>query len=209
MNNHIYSKGLVVVLIIALFVMTSVGIKLAYKKEDIINSNMNENENLGLNDVELLNDSENVHEEKGIIIDIDGAVRKPGVYECFDGDRVNDIILKAGGLLENAYTKNINKARKLEDGEKIYILEVGEEISDVALFDNSIYNTGELQTSKININNASKEMLMTLEGIGEVYADRIIEYREKTKFKSIEEIKKIKGIGDKTFENIKDKITIK
>ena len=202
MNNRIYEKGLVVVLIIALFVMTSLVIKLTNRKEDIIYSSLSE--------VELEEKHVEIQEERQIIIiDIDGAVNKPGVYQCIEGDRVNDIIIMAGGLLENAYTKNINKARKLEDGEKIYILEEKEEAFNVALVDESIYNTGESDiTNKININNASKDMLMTLDGIGEVYAERIIDYREKTKFKNIEEIKNIKGIGDKTFENIKDKITI-
>lgn len=202
MNNHIYEKGLVVVLIIALFVMASVGIKLTYREEDIIYNSLNEEE---LEEKHL----EFQEERQIIIIDIDGAVNKPGVYQCLEGDRVNDVIIMAGGLLENAYTKNINKARKLEDGEKIYILEDGEEVFNVALFEESIYNTGESNiTNKININNASKDMLMKLDGIGEVYAERIIDYREKNKFKNIEEIKNIKGIGDKTFENIKDKITI-
>lgn len=64
-------------------------------------------------------------------------------------------------------------------------------------------------SQKININTASKELLMTLKGIGEVYAQRIIDYREShSGFDSIEEIKNISGIGEKRFAAIKDRITV-
>lgn len=217
MNNSIYKKGLAVVLIVALIIMTFLGVKLASKDNDIISSNFYENESNGsnksdINDVELTDDNSVVNDDKQIIVvDIDGAVRNPGVYEFSEGERINDAINKAGGLLDYAYTKNLNKARKLIDGEKIYILKEGEETFKVEMIDDSIYNnTGESQNgNKININTASKELLMSLDGIGEVYAKRIIDYRDKMKFKTTEEIKNIEGIGAKTFDKIKDFITVK
>ncbi|WP_313164220.1 ComEA family DNA-binding protein [Sedimentibacter sp.] len=185
MNNRIYTKGLAVVLIIALSIMAYLGIKLSSKEKNVVF-----NENIGEN---------NAEEEKSecIFVDIDGAVKNPGVYELKDGCRVNDAIVMAGGLTDKAYTKNLNKARLLVDGEKIYVLN-NDEINEV----NS-------ENSKlININTASKEMLKTIPGIGDAYAQRIIDYRNKKSFDSIEEIKKVDGIGEKTFEKMKEIITI-
>ena len=197
MNNSIYKKGLAVVLIIALFIMTAVGIKLSSKEDEICYS-INNNDNIYENKENV----EDTHSStKCIFVDIDGAVKNPGVYEFNEGDRVNDAIISAGGLKDTALTKNLNKARKLVDGEKIYILEEGENIGDLPLY--NAENEG-----KININTASKENLMSLSGIGEVYSERIIEYRNKKQFTAIEEIKNIEGIGDKTFEKIKDFITV-
>jgi len=121
MNNRIYTKGLAVVLIIALSIMAYLGIKLSSKEKNVVF-----NENIGEN---------NAEEEKSecIFVDIDGAVKNPGVYELKDGCRVNDAIVMAGGLTDKAYTKNLNKARLLVDGEKIYVLN-NDEIND------NIYN---------------------------------------------------------------------
>ncbi|WP_019230238.1 helix-hairpin-helix domain-containing protein [Sedimentibacter sp. B4] len=194
MNNSIYKKGLAVVLIIALIVMATLGIKLSVKENKIMYTSSPDMTN---NDTNL----DNAEEELSCIyVDIDGAVNNPGVYEFTEGDRVIDAIDKAGGLKDTAYTKNINKARKLVDGEKIYIFDEGE----YTLQD--LYNDG--NEGKININTATKDNLMSLPGIGEVYAQRIIDYRNGKLFSSIEEIKEVQGIGDKIFEKIKDSITI-
>jgi len=215
MNNSIYKKGLAVVLIIAIIIMTVIGIKLTSKEDDISFSNIDKEELNVINDDDLIKKEESVvvddkNDKKKIIVDVDGAVKNPGVYEFFEGDRIDDAIVKAGGLLENAYTKNINKARVLVDGEKIYVSKEGEKNLDIEIMDGSIYNTGEAveNNDKININTASKEALMSLDGIGEVYSQRIIDYRNIVKFSSIEELKLVKGIGEKTFEKIKDIITV-
>jgi len=216
MNNSIYKKGLAVVLIIAIIIMTVIGIKLKSKEEAISFSNIDEEKlNFLIDDDELLKNEEGVlatgkNDKQKIIVDVDGAIKNPGVYEFDKGDRIDDAIIKAGGLLENANTKNINRARVLLDGEKIYILKEGEKNFDIEIIDGSIYNTGEVVESndKININTASKEVLMSLDGIGEVYAQRIIDYRNTAKFSTIEELKLVKGIGEKTFEKIKDIITV-
>lgn len=193
MNNSIYKKGLAVVLIFTLIIMASIGIKLSGKSKDIKISG----ENIKFEEEEVQSEEEKNQSVVNIIVDIDGAVSKPGVYEFSLGARVIDAINKAGGLTQRADTKNLNKARKLIDGEKIYIPEEGEEV----------YLDNENIQEKININTATKEQLMSLDGIGEVYSLRIIEYREKKRFTNIEEIKNVKGIGEKTFEKIKDKIT--
>jgi len=215
MNNSIYKKGLAVVLAITIIILTAIGVKLSNKDKEI-NSALSDYTKEGneINEVTVNNDEvimKVADNKKGlVIVDVDGAVKNPGLYEFAEGDRVNDAIKKAGGLLESAYTKNINKARLLVDGEKIYIQDESDINSNVVIMEDSIYNTGEViqNGDKVNINTASKEILMTLDGIGEVYSQKIIEYRDKNKFSTIEDIKNVKGVGEKTFENIKDKITV-
>lgn len=212
MNNSIYKKGLAVVLTITIIILTAIGVKLSTKEKEI--DNIIYNDTKAAEEEEMFDDEVVSNDKKNktdiIVVDIDGAVKNPGVYELVEGDRVDVAIKKAGGLSDTAYTKNINKARLLVDGEKIYIQEESEINSDVVITDDSVYNiegVGAIN-NKININTASKELLMSLDGIGEVYSQRIIEYRDKVKFITIEDVKKVKGIGEKTFENIKDKITV-
>ncbi len=78
----------------------------------------------------------------------------------------------------------------------------------IGLFICLCLSTAVAQAEKVNINTASKEVLMTLKGVGEALADRIIEYREKTPFKAPEDIMNVKGVGQKVFENNKDRITV-
>lgn len=204
MNNSIYKKGLAVVLIIAIIIMAALGIKLSGKEKEIIFTNYSS--------IEPSEGEQQQEEDIGkaqvaasyIYVDIDGAVITPGVYSLIEGSRVNDAINMAGGLKEGAFTQNLNKARKLVDGEKIYIYLEGE-IEIIESDDTGdLINNGGL----ININIASIDSLMSLPGVGQVYAKRIIEYRNNKKFSSIEEIKNIEGIGDKTFEKLKELITI-
>ena len=186
MNNRVYKKGLALVLIIAIIIMAVMGIKLAGREKEIVFTDLTE-----------VDTDEKAYVKDYIYVDIDGAVKNPGVYLLAEGSRVIDAINMAGGLEEGAFTRNINKAGKLTDGEKIYIPAEGES------------NAESFQSNNlININTASAELLMTLPGIGEVYAERIIEYRTNKKFSSIEEIKNIQGIGDKTFEKLKELISI-
>ena len=143
-------------------------------------------------------------------VDVKGEVNNPGVIELESGSIVDDAIKKAGGVTENADLKNTNLSKKIEDEMVIYIYskdEVKESNQTINYNEktNSVINSN---SSLININTASVEELKTLNGIGESKAQRIIEYRNNTPFKSIEDIKNVDGIGDKAFEKIKDKITI-
>lgn len=151
--------------------------------------------------------SENNKQISEIYVHIDGEVKNPGVYKMKIGDRVNDAIQAAGGLTENADKGRINLATKLRDEMKIHISKIGETNSDLSnesKDDNSDGNNSKL----ININTASKEELCKLTGIGENKAKLIIKYREKKKFTKIEDITKVSGIGKKTFEKIKNDITV-
>ena len=153
-------------------------------------------------------------EEVFIIVDIQGAVNSPGVFSLPEGSRVNDAVLSAGGLTSNAYTRDVNLAAKLTDGDKVYIPEENEEIQAPAQMAGIVTNSlpgssGSSGGGLVNINTATSEQLQTLSGVGPVTAQKIIEYREKNGgFKRIEDLMKVSGIGTKTFENLKDLITI-
>ena len=155
------------------------------------------------------NSSENKDQNSEIYVHIDGEVKNPGVYKMKIGDRVNDAIQAAGGLTEDAEKSKINLATKLKDEMKIHIYKIGETNKDSSNESSDDNNKSDGNNSKlININTASKEELCKLTGIGENKAKLIIEYREKNKFTKIEDITKVSGIGKKTFEKIKNDITV-
>lgn len=139
-----------------------------------------------------------------IVVHISGQVHNPGIVKLEPGARVIDAVNAAGGLKKDADLDKINLARKLQDEEKIYIPKIGEDISEsISYFQNPAGGS-----NKININTCTKEELMSLPGIGDVLADRIIQYREKTPFKKIEDLMNVSGIGEKKFESIKDMIIV-
>lgn len=148
---------------------------------------------------------EDIKEEpEEIMVHISGQVYKPGLVKLEPGARVMDAVNAAGGLKKNADLDKINLAKKLVDEEKIYIPEIGENIEGDLLD----YSTSADVGNKININTCTKEELLSLPGIGEVLAERIIEYREKTPFKKLEDLMNVSGIGEKKFESIKDMIVV-
>ena len=140
-----------------------------------------------------------------IFVDIGGAVEEPGVYEVAKDTRLFEVIEMAGGLSEYADPDHVNRASFVEDGQKIIIPVKGSEYTDdgtAAAF------SPEADSGLININTASADELKTLSGIGDVTAEKIIEYRSSTAFKSKEDIMSVDGIGSKTYEKIKDDITV-
>ena len=156
-------------------------------------------------------------ENKTIMVDISGEIITPGVVKLPEGSRIIDAITAAGGKTEDANLSKVNLAYILDDGVQLYIPRYNEKLEKeivqtepgVGIIQEGI-NTTSKKDSKVNINTANKEKLATLPGIGEGTAEKIIEYRSKTgKFKAIDEIKKIPGIGESKFKSLKDKITIK
>ena len=226
MGKDIYKKGLILLGIIVVATITFFGYNLQTKDADNLQPYDESELNNSEDELKLGNYEEKKQEEEiqvsSIFIDISGAVKNPGIYELNEGARLNDAIEASGGFTEDSnldyVAKNINKARILNDEEKIYIPFKNDDLSIVEnnVIDNSknTYSTNtnkasEVLSDKININTATKEQLTTLNGIGEAFAQRIIDYRNEKKFEKIEDIKNVKGIGDKTFEKIKDKITVK
>ena len=200
-----------------------------------------------------------------IYCDIKGNVKNPGVYKMEQGEVINDLVERAGGLKKNSYVKNINLSKKVTDEMVVYILSNDEfeyltyvcpkcecEIKDcnkgttinkvqttviteksttnitsknvssktskitkpiittTKRNEDSTTNNIETTTKKIliNINTASIDELMKLNGIGEKTALKIVVYRQENKFETIEDIKKVSGIGDSLFAKIKDYITV-
>ena len=144
--------------------------------------------------------------EKVIHVDIEGAVRKPGVYKLNSQSRLQDIIAKAGGITGNAdkyyFARNFNLASVLKDEQKIYIPAVEESRSTG---DNMSGDSPEnLNASLININTATRAELDSLAGVGGVTADKIISSRP---YNSVEELMTKKILKTSVYESIKDKLT--
>lgn len=136
---------------------------------------------------------------KKIVVDMSGEVAKPGVYSFDTGARVVEAITAAGGFSKNAdmewVDKNLNKAAKLSDGEKIYVPRAGEPESVRVEVDNK----------KINLNNASQATLESLPGVGPVTATKIVAGRP---YQDSNELVTKKIVGQKVFDQIKDLVSI-
>ncbi len=138
-------------------------------------------------------------------VDVGGEVNNPGVYPISDGDRVFSLIEKAGGLTLSADISAVNQASRVEDGQKLYIPAKDEFTNESTTEDNETTNNSRL----ININFANQNNLEEIPGVGPSTAKSIIQYREENgHFKKIEDIMNVSGIGEKTFENMKDYITV-
>ena len=134
----------------------------------------------------------------------------PGVYEVVKDDRVIDVVDLAGGLTKDADLDRINLAKKVEDEEKIYIPKIGESNEPILIQPSSSgENKNTLNSTTININKATLDELDSLPGVGKVIAQRIIDYRSSSPFKTIDDLKNVSGIGDKIFNGLKDNISIK
>ncbi|PLS15166.1 competence protein ComEA [Bacillus sp. M6-12] len=148
-----------------------------------------------------------------IKVDVKGAVHSPGVYTAAAGDRVIDLIADAGNFTAKADKDKVNLAQSVVDQMVIYVPETGEQIPQVTAIPEGSAETvkGAGPASgkeKVNLNTAELADLETLPGIGPAKAAVIIEYRNQTGFKTIEDLKNISGIGDKTFEKLKDFIIV-
>ena len=160
-------------------------------------------------------------ENKKIIVHVSGAVKNEGIVELEEGARVANAIEKVGGVRDDAYTKDINYALKLEDGMKIYVptieetkqekeeVNINSESSNYIISSNNTKTNENSNGQKVNINNADESELDELPGVGPSTAQKIIQYRkENGKFKSIDELKNVSGIGETKFQKIKDLICV-
>lgn len=164
-------------------------------------------------------ETEPIEEEASLLVDVKGAVKKPGVYEVTNDTIVNDCIKLAGGLKSDADTNTINLSKKVVNEMVIYIPEKEEvkespPLNDAVIDNTPIIGTGTEENNpssdkKININTATLSELQELDGIGESKAQSIIDYRNEVGlFKDINELMNVSGIGETVFAKIKDNITI-
>ena len=161
--------------------------------------------------------------EEFIFVDVKGAVRMPGVYEINSETRLTDVITLAGGFLPTADQSVVNLSQKLTDQMMITIPELGvklkqesidvqeavEDFPVITIPNETINAETQTEIGKVNLNTTDSVGLQTLSGIGEKKAERILQYRqEHGSFKSIEELKEVSGIGDKTFEALAEFISV-
>ncbi len=138
-----------------------------------------------------------------------GAVSSPGVYYLDSDDIKQDAVMAAGGMTEKAAYDYVNLAEGNTDGERIYIPYQDDIEAGIYSPEDNNYGYDNNSSDKVNINSASRDELMTLTGIGGGKADAIITYREDNgKFSQIEDVMKVPGIKDATFNSIKDHIVV-
>ena len=149
-----------------------------------------------------------------IFVHVAGEVKNPGMVELDSNERVAKAIELAGGATENAQLDSINLAKKCGDGEQITVpSKVASESATVASSDSSSSSASGTSSSsnngKVNINTADATGLQQISGIGPSKAQKIIAYREQNgKFKSVEDLTNVSGIGEKTLASIKDQICV-
>lgn len=136
-----------------------------------------------------------------------GCVQSPGVYETCEGARIYTLIEMAGGFTDEAAGWLVSMAETVCDGQTLYVPSKEQAESGAVL----VPGNQQTQTSsKVNINSATKEQLMTLAGIGESRAEDIISYRSKNGgFKTIEDIMNVSGIKEAAYEKIKEDICVR
>lgn len=162
-----------------------------------------------LSTVQPANHVEEAAKPVEIIVDVKGEVKKPGVYKAEQGERVIDVITSAGGLTEKADEMQVNFAEHLQDEMVIFIPVKGETGTTIVTTSTSTARSPGNQQAKVNLNKADEAELETLPGIGPAKSKAIIEFRETNgPFKVPEDLKKISGIGEKTFEKLKDLIVV-
>lgn len=157
-----------------------------------------------------------------VYIHIIGEVNNPGIVTVENGARIIDVIESAGGTTENADISQVNLAFAVSDGQKIKIPSfeetknvtvpciIEENNPNIVIEDGNSTNLKDKQIERVNINTANQTELETLPGVGPSLASKIITHRkENGKFKKIEEIQNVNGIGESKYNNIKNFIIVK
>lgn len=222
-----HRKEIILGVIILIIISIIVGLTIFYYQKN--NKKEKKKEIVEVEETDDLKIKDKAKEELEIEykVDIKGAINVPGIYSMKSTSRVIDVINEAGGLTEIADTSVINLSKKIID-EMVIIIYTKDQVANFKkvkeeekvvqdkcnqVDENSLKNDACIKTeeitTKVSINNSTKEQLMTLQGIGESKANDIIKYREENgPFNSIEDIKKVPGIGDNLFAQIKEDITL-
>ncbi len=156
-------------------------------------------------EIETEQEVQKVDSESLIYVYVCGMVKTPGVYRLSEGDRIYQAIEMAGGILIEGDANRLNLAELLVDGQKIYVPSFDETQSAYE----SEFEENSREDGKVNINQASREELMTLPGIGASKAEAILSYRKECGlFRTIDELMNVQGIKEGTYSRIKDRISI-
>lgn len=143
-----------------------------------------------------------------LFVHVTGEVREPGVVELIDGARVLDAIDAAGGATPTALLNEMNLARMVSDGERI-VVPNAETLESIIELELTEHPAGGAADGSVNINAATAEQLEMLPRIGPALAQRIVEWREQYgPFASVEQLLEVDGIGSKTFEGFRDRVTV-
>jgi competence protein ComEA len=144
-----------------------------------------------------------------LIVDVTGAVRKPGVFEFQPGDRVIDAVEQAGGARDNADLTLLNLAAPLTDGQQILVPKKGAATASVPGTTGGVPGSAGGTGALVNINTADEATLETLNGVGPVLAAAIIQYRtEHGPFASVDQLDEVSGIGPATLEDLRSQVTV-
>ncbi len=193
---------------IVILITLLVGIYLMVNKEPRVDTTMWEETSLTTT-AEVATDATKERAETMIYVDIKGAVKVPGIYQLKNQQRIWDALALAGGVSEEADTTQVNYAQKVKDQMIIYVPKKGEsEPQSLETLQESA-PAQQNQEEKINLNTATEAELQTISGIGAKKAQEIIRFRdEQGPFKTVEELKNVPGIGEKTVERLKDMLTV-
>ncbi|EGO2688825.1 helix-hairpin-helix domain-containing protein [Enterococcus faecalis] len=193
---------------IVILITLLVGIYLMVNKEPRVDTTMWEETSLTTT-AEVATDATKERAETMIYVDIKGAVKVPGIYQLKNQQRIWDALALAGGVSEEADTVQVNYAQKVKDQMIIYVPKKGESVAQSLETLQESAPAQQNQEEKINLNTATEAELQTISGIGAKKAQEIIRFRdEQGPFKTVEELKNVPGIGEKTVERLKDMLTV-
>lgn len=193
---------------IVILITLLVSIYLMVNKEPRVDTTMWEETSLTTM-AEVATDATKERAETMIYVDIKGAVKVPGIYQLKNQQRIWDALALAGGVSEEADTAQVNYAQKVKDQMIIYVPKKGESVAQSLETLQESAPAQQNQEEKINLNTATEAELQTISGIGAKKAQEIIRFRdEQGPFKTVEELKNVPGIGEKTVERLKDMLTV-
>jgi competence protein ComEA len=141
------------------------------------------------------------------VVDVSGAVRKPGVYRLSAGSRVEDALRRAGGPTHRADLTQVNRAAKVEDGRQILVpVRVSAGAAAAAAVGTA---RGAAPAAPLNLNTATAEQLDTLDGVGPATAQKILDYRKAHNgFGSVDELVQVPGIGPKRLAALREHLRV-
>ncbi|HGW2852264.1 TPA: helix-hairpin-helix domain-containing protein [Enterococcus faecalis] len=193
---------------IVILITLLVSIYLMVNKEPRVDTTMWEETSLTTM-AEVATDATKERAETMIYVDIKGAVKVPGIYQLKNQQRIWDALALAGGVSEEADTAQVNYAQKVKDQMIIYVPKKGEPVPQSLETLQESAPAQQNQEEKINLNTATEAELQTISGIGAKKAQEIIRFRdEQGPFKTVEKLKNVPGIGEKTVERLKDMLTV-